>query len=313
MTTIPQGRSSGFRTRSVTERIASGAGAWLPDGARRALRGAYNALLSRTAGEFVCTLPEGERVRVLPQHRSITWNPEEYAAFRAAVQAGDVVLDVGANLGAYSLLFGFWTGPAGHVYAFEPAPVAFAGLTSHVALNGLGDRVTALQQAVTSVEGTLDFLADGLDGENRLLGDRGAMDGGLPPPAEHPLLRSRQPVDSIVRVQATTLDAFCRARHIVPAFIKIDAEGAELDVLIGARETIRLARDLQLYVEMHPRLWAGFRTSRADIEAELERQDLMAERIDGHPDIWGLEGVCLRFKKRGTCGVPRHTTPDLRR
>jgi FkbM family methyltransferase len=280
---MQQGSSSGFRTRSVTERIASGAGAWLPDGARRALRGVYNAVLARTAGDFVCTLPQGERVRVLAEHRHITWNPEEYAAFRAAVRPGDVVLDIGANLGAYALLFGQWTGPAGRVYAFEPAPMPCAGLAAHVDLNGLADRVTVLREAVTSVEGTLDFIADGIDGENRLVvdGSRSAAGGRRP---------------ATVRVRATTVDAFCRARGVVPRVIKIDAEGAELDVLRGARETIAAAgATLHLYVEMHPHLWPDFAASRADIEAELRGQGLVARRIDDDPDVWGLEGVCLRL------------------
>src|SRR5437868_1549799 len=115
-----QGTSSSFRTPSLPERAAAAAGRWLPSSVRRGLASLYNRLLARTAGDFVCTLPAGERIRVLPQHRHITWNAEEYAAFRDAVHPGDVVLDVGANLGAYTLLFGIWTGASGRVFAFEP-------------------------------------------------------------------------------------------------------------------------------------------------------------------------------------------------
>jgi len=192
------------------------------------------------------------------------------------------VLDVGANLGAYALLFGFWTRPGGHVFAFEPAPVPCAGLISHVALNGLRDRVTVVPQAVTAGEGTVEFLADGIDGGNRVTA---AADGEAAKPGR-------------IQVTTTSIDAFCRLRNIVPQFIKIDAEGAELDVLRGARDTIRRASGaLRLYVEMHPHLWSAFDTSRAEIEAELATQGLVAERIDGDADVWGLEGVCLRLKR----------------
>ena len=50
-----------------------------------------------------------------PAFRHITWNPDEYTAFRASVRAGDVVLEAGANVGAYTMLFAQWAGPAGRV------------------------------------------------------------------------------------------------------------------------------------------------------------------------------------------------------
>lgn len=276
---VQQGSSHSFRAPSLTERMASSAGAFLPARARRALRGIFNAILARTGGEFVCTLPQGERLRVLPQHRHIAYNLEEYTEFRASVQPGDVVLDIGANLGAYTLLFGVWTGSGGRVYAFEPAPASYAGLKAHVELNGLSNRITTLQQAVTSTDGAADFIVDGSQGANRLTSDR-AETGA-----------------TVVRVVATTIDAFCRQAGTTPQVIKIDAEGAELDVLRGGRATIRAAgAGLRLYVEMHPHLWAAFRTSRAEIEAELDSQGLTPERLDGQPDVWGIEGVCLRLR-----------------
>jgi FkbM family methyltransferase len=263
----------------LTERIAASVGVWLPTSVRNRLRSIYTAALARTAGSFLCTLPAGEQIRVLPQHRQITWNPEEYAAFRTAVHPGDVVMDIGANLGAYTLLFGLWTAPTGRVFAFEPAPVPYAGLTAHVGLNGLSDRVTTLQQAVTSREGTASFIAEGVDGANRLTSGEAAG------------------ADTVVQVAAITVDAFCGRHGVTPQVIKIDAEGAELDVLRGARQTIRAAGPrLALFVEMHPHLWSSFGTSRAEIEAELEHQGLEVERLDGDPDVWSIEGVCLRLR-----------------
>ena len=87
-----------------------------------------------------CTLPGGERIRALPEHRYLSWNPQEYAAFKRAVSPGMVALDVGANVGAYSMLLGQWVGPTGRVFAFEPAPQAFSGLVRHIHLNDLDER-----------------------------------------------------------------------------------------------------------------------------------------------------------------------------
>src|SRR5690349_9663645 len=70
----------------------------------RALFRGVLSLASRGRG-FECVLPGGEVVRVAPAFRHVTWNRDEYDAFKAAVRPGASVLDVGANVGAYSLLF----------------------------------------------------------------------------------------------------------------------------------------------------------------------------------------------------------------
>jgi FkbM family methyltransferase len=234
----------------------------------------YEAVLDRMPGDrLVCRFPEGEVVRLAAAFRQMVWNAEEYGAFREHISEGDVVFDVGANLGAYTTLFGQWVGPRGRVYSFEPAPVARGGLLRHVTLNGLADRVVVRPEAMSAAEGTARFRASGLNGDNRLGDD------------------SAQSID----VPTTSLDAFCRTHALRPAFIKLDVEGAELDVLRGARETLAsVGAGLTLYVEMHPHLWPAFGYTRADIERELDRQRLRLERIDGRPDPWNIEGVCLR-------------------
>jgi hypothetical protein len=119
------------------------------------------------------------------------------------------------------------------------------------------------------------FSADGLDGASRIVS--AAFAGAA-------------------MVATVTIDTVCRREKVTPRLIKIDAEGAELDVLRGARETIAAGgAGLKLYVEMHPHLWPDFETTRTAIEAELSRQRLRAERLDGDPAIWNIEGVCLRL------------------
>jgi FkbM family methyltransferase len=270
--------SSAYRRPTALEQVGAAVGRALPQGAlRRWLRAAYRtAIRLRTGGSVEASLPGGERVRLLPEYRFVTWNPAEYSAFRAAAGPGVVALDVGANVGAYSLLLGQWVRPGGRVYAFEPASGAFEGLVRHVALNGLNDIVVPVRTAVAASTGSASLAVDGVSGANRLVG---SGDGQ--------------------RVETVTIDDFCARENVHPAFIKIDVEGAELDVLRGARETIRACGDtLALFVEMHPTIWREMGISAEDIRAELDLQGLEAVSLREVGDPWALEGECLRLVQR---------------
>jgi FkbM family methyltransferase len=242
------------------------------------LKRMYEAVLDRLPGDrLVGRLPHGESVRLAAAYRQVGWNADEYEAFRAVVKPGATVLDVGANLGGYTVLFAQWVGPAGRVHAFEPAPGTREGLTRHVLLNGMRERVVVHGEAVSATEGIAHFKAVGIQGDNRLV-----VDGG----------------SDAIDVRTTSIDAFCRRHSVRPALIKVDVEGAELAALQGARATIAaLGYDLELFVEIHPHLWADFGYSRSDLESELERQGLRAERLDGHRDVWSIAGVCLRVRR----------------
>jgi len=254
----------------------------IPLGAR--LRGwgraAYHAAwLLQTGGRGLsCRLPSGELIRVLPEHRYLSWNPIEYAAFRAAATPGMVALDIGANVGAYSILLGQWAGPSGRVYAFEPSGAAFRGLVRHVSLNAQDGIVQAVAVAVSDVDGNGDLIVAETAGESRLAG-----------PSEAGATSS---------VPTTTIDAFCGRERLQPSFIKIDVEGGELAVLRGARETIRRRdRDVALFVELHPSIWRLIGVTRADFEAELDRQQLTIEPLAGG-DPWTVEGTVVRLVQR---------------
>ena len=259
---------------------------------RHGLRALYHQLLELASGGkgLKRTLPGGEIVHILPAYRYTKWNPIEYETFKACLNSGDVVLDIGANAGNYSLLFGLRVGPTGKVFAFEPAPEAFAGLTRHLELNGLENVVWPVAAALSDRPGEAHFLANGFQGANRLLG-RG----------------ERVPSENTRRVPCLTVDDFCAARKITPHFIKIDVEGFELAVLRGARRTIHAAhKDLAMFVELHPGLWPMLGWSRRDLELELAEQGLVVDPWEGLGDPWVEDlGVALRIRKQ-----PQPITPD---
>lgn len=276
-------QSNSFRTPSFAEQLARR----LPSGGpwqrlRRQLKPWFEKWIASDGG-LRSVLPGGEVVDVSPEARYMTWNPEEYHAFRASVRPGDVVLEAGANVGAYSMLFGQWVGSTGHVFAFEPDPIAHKRLLRHIQLNGLADRVTAVPSAIANDGVTrIRFALFESSGISRL-----ASDG-------------EEPGTRIQDVDAVSIDAFCDQNGQSPNFIKIDIEGAELAALRGARATIARASDrLQLFVEMHPHLWPRLGVTAADIQRECEQQGLVPERLNGcRDDLWTTHGVCLRLRRR---------------
>lgn len=275
--TMEFGKGEAFRHAGLLERAAAILRGPLARSPLKApLKLAYERLLDRLGGSrLIARFPHGESVRLAAAFRQVMWNGQEYEAFRRQTSPGDVVLDIGANLGAYTLLFGQWVGATGRVVAFEPAPGPRRGLERHVALNGLADRVEVRAEAMSAARGRARFGGTGPSGHDRLTA------GG----------------EGSVEVATTSIDAFCEETGTRPCLIKVDVEGAELDVLKGARTTIRMAGPgLSLFVEMHPDLWPALGTSREAMEAELAVQRLRAERLDGSADIWTIEGVCLRLR-----------------
>jgi FkbM family methyltransferase len=158
---------------------------------------------------------------------------EKAVAFARELQPGDIVLDVGAHAGYYTLLAADKVGPAGQVFAFEPVPRNLFFLQRHVGLNGLTN-VTVVPVAVSD-HGGLARFGEGPDED----GSTGRFDkhGGL-------------------LVSTVCLDDLHTAGWIPrPRLIKVDVEGAELSVLLGAQKLLETT---------HPILFLAFHGSEVD-------------------------------------------------
>jgi FkbM family methyltransferase len=131
------------------------------------------------------------------------------------VGPGSVVLDVGANIGEWSLPLARAVGPEGRVFSFEPIPAAADALTKTLRINNL-PQGRVVRMAASDRAGTASFVVDAVDsGCSRI-----AEGGGL-------------------TVTTTTLDAFVAAEGLTRvALVKIDVEGHEAAVLKGAEATL---------------------------------------------------------------------------
>lgn len=149
---------------------------------------------------------------------------------RDLLRPADIVVDVGANIGYYSLLAAGIVGPGGRIIAFEPEPDNLVELRMNVERNGLG-MAEIRPVAVGACAGTVSFLR-GINGG--VTGHAG--EGGAP----------------TVRVPMVALDDVLEG-HVDA--IKIDVEGYEGEVLEGARRIIERCKP-RLFVEIHPRMLA---------------------------------------------------------
>lgn len=130
--------------------------------------------------------------------------------FAQMLRAGDVVFDVGANAGFYSLLAASRVRPNGTVVAFEPLPENVRFIQRHAHINKV-NHVRVVQAAVGSRNGTARFQPHRSKAMGRL------SEGGS------------------LEVDMVSIDTLCEARTIPePTLMKIDVEGGELDVLEGA-------------------------------------------------------------------------------
>ena len=163
----------------------------------------------------------------------------EKLVFLAVVERGDVVFDVGANAGYYTLLFSHLVGRRGQVHAFEPIPETFLGLAASLARDRRFDNVVLNDCALGDREGSLPlFVPDADYGQASMA--RHAVGSWTRP-------REVRSYDCRVR----TLDGYVREHGSRPGFVKCDVEGAELSVLRGAAETLASCRPL-LHLEVNP-------------------------------------------------------------
>ena len=145
------------------------------------------------------------------------------------LRPGDVFLDIGSNLGSYSLLASGVVGAQS--IAFEPVPETYERLSENIAVNRLCNLIEARQIALTSPENAL--------GKKGLIfsTDRGACNSFVA--SDYP--------GSKVSIDVSTLDE--QIKGFSPALLKIDVEGFEEDVLKGAISTLGSSSVLAVIIE----------------------------------------------------------------
>lgn len=215
--------------------------------------------------------------------------------FRGLVKPGDHVLDVGANIGYFTVLLSRLVGPQGRVYAVEPDPNNFALLQKNVASNACSN-VEAFQMALSDHSGVQTLHTDRESSSVHSLASGNVMvEGGS------------------VSVATSTLDDF--ARQYIPGgrvdVMKIDAQGAEGQIFSHG-ETLLTAGAMTMLLEYWPyglesfgtdpelflrnleRLGFSFRLmSRKQLRPQMDADALLADLAGRDFSKWGAENMVL--------------------
>lgn len=160
------------------------------------------------------------------------------------LRPGDVFMDIGANIGIYTIAAAHRVGADGHVYAFEPHKLNVVSLMRNVAANGFHDRVAVFSCALSDRPAVAQFNYSSIVG-----GSSGSQFG-------HTRVAGKQKTfEPVARemLLATSIDALLSDGTIKPpAMIKIDVDGNELAILRGMQTLVSgTDRPRSIQVEMN--------------------------------------------------------------
>jgi FkbM family methyltransferase len=160
------------------------------------------------------------------------WDVRELRFLRRFLQPGMTVLDIGAHHGLYAILASHLVGSTGRVFAFEPSPRITRRLRWHLALNG-ARQVEVEPCAVAASKSRMELFIP---------------TRGVDTIASLRLPQLSQGRARSVMVDVVALDDFIAARQVASIdLIKLDVEGAEMDVLAGAREVMQRTKPCWLF------------------------------------------------------------------
>jgi FkbM family methyltransferase len=150
--------------------------------------------------------------------------------FSQYLKPGDIFYDIGANVGFFTILAAKIVGYGGKVYAFEPEPVNASTVRRNAELNNFA-HVTVIEKAVSRSTGVEELWLTEYCGGHTLASVGTKVD-----------------TKESITVNTVSIDDLLQQKEIdPPTFVKIDVEGAEIDVLQGMSQTIQECQPIIIY------------------------------------------------------------------
>jgi len=192
---------------------------------KRIIDSRYNALTKGKYGHIIYNKYDKFIGKAIEKYGE--YSEAEVDLFRQLCRRNDVVAEVGANIGAHTLVLSQIVGEHGRVYAFEPQRIVFQTLCANLAINSITN-VECFHAAVSIDEGFIRIPDIRYDIEGNFGGfDLNKFNEG-------------------VKIPKVTLDSFLEIQKL--NLLKVDVEGMEYDVIVGAKNTIDKFKPV-LYIE----------------------------------------------------------------
>lgn len=195
----------------------------------RLVPGFYHAYALPTGGRVYIDITESP---MMFDRITGRYEPNKHRALEFFLGPGDAYIDIGANKGEFAIQAALLVGESGNVVAFEPEAENCAWIRKSIAKSGL-DTIVLEEAAVGAEDGYLTLYLGAKSGHHTLLS---GADGGE---------------RSSVPVRVFSLDTYLQ-EHQLPNLkaIKIDVEGFEKEVLLGAHQTLS-TQDVILFIDIH--------------------------------------------------------------
>lgn len=226
------------------------------------------------------------------EHRTVELFRRELEALSETVGGTVRMIDVGANIGYFSLIATATLGESLEVVAFEPFERNLTLLRRNLERNGRAESVTVVPAAVGAHTGTAELQVSSHSNLVRVRSERTARD--------------RRDVDETETVDVWSLDGYLEAHELDPGsvhVVRMDVEGYEVEVLRGMASVLRAGSPLLLFLEVHPTILDD--AELAAVVGTLERHGLeisavvregitvkpfvRRERVGGYADLLDRE------------------------
>lgn len=213
---------------------------------------------------------------------SLRTNDYDDAWLLALGMRSRVVFDVGCNLGQSSLLL-LYSDSVEEIFLIDPNPSALAISAENLILNGLSCRARFIRA----------FASDACDNEV----DFYSVGAGAAGSRFRSHAKTASDLRAMTRVRTITLDSLSQRYHVVPDLVKVDVEGAECEVLSGARKLA--GQHSSFLVEMH---------SNRELSMECNAANLLSWCKECGYSAWYLKSKQILsdpgvLKHRGRCHV----------
>lgn len=190
--------------------------------------------------------------------------------FMNLVKDGMNVIDIGANIGYYSLIFASKIGSTGKLFTFEADPEVFDILHKNMEINGFLGRTELINKAVVDKRGTINFNKCKIHhGSSSIASFSSEFWDNV----------------EIINVETISLDEYFKNKNMKIDIIKIDAEGSEPYIFDGMKELIEKNPNMTIICEFNQYIISGAKRDPRKFLEEIKRYGFTLKYIDDSSNI----------------------------